>query len=224
MQRILLTLIIACTFIGMTIAQTTRPTTQATSQPTTSPSSQASKMMDKMNAPYQSIGEYPEAFTPAAVMQRAIDGLGYRYHWASEGLTEKDLAYDPGNAGKTAAQVLEHIHGLSLTILKTVLGETNVRPAPKTDMDFEALRLSTLNNLKQASDYLNANPNLDFNERNVIFSRGETASSHSFWRLINGPLLDAVYHTGQIVSYRRSTGNPSNPKVNVFRGTDPNSK
>ncbi len=218
MQKVLLTLIITCTFVCMTIAQTTRPT----SQPTTSPTSQASKKMNMMKAPYASIKESPTSFTPAAVLQRTIDGLGYRYHWASEGLTAKDLAYDPGNAGKRADQVLQHIHGLTLTILKTVTGNTNARPEALEEMDYEALRMSTLINLKEASDYLSANPNLDLNERKVIFSRGETVSKYPLWNLLNGPLLDAVYHTGQIVSFRRSTGNPSHPKVNVFRGTDPN--
>ena len=218
MKKILLTLLVTCTFVGMTIAQTTRPT----SQPTTSPTSQASKKMDKMKAPYASIKESPSSYTPAAVLQRTIDGLGYRYHWASEGLTAEDLAYDPGNAGKTAEQVLEHIHGLTLTILKTVTGNTNARPEAQVEMDYEALRLSTLINIKEASDYLTANPNMDLDQRKIIFSRGETVSKYPLWNLLNGPLLDAVYHTGQIVSFRRSTGNPSHPKVNVFRGSDPN--
>lgn len=214
MQKLILTLIVTCTFACMTFAQTTQPASR--------PSSQPSKKMNTMNAPYASIKEYPSDYTPASVLQRAIDGLGYRYHWASEGLTAKDLAYDPGNAGKTAEEVLVHIHSLTRTILNSIKGEVNVRPEAKEEMDYETLRLSTLNNIKEASDYLSANPNLNFEERNIIFSRGDKESKYPLWRLLNGPLLDAVYHTGQIVSYRRSTGNPSNPKVNVFSGSDPN--
>ena len=30
---------------------------------------------------------------------------------------------------------------------------------------------------------------------------------------------DAIYHTGQIVSFRRTTGNPIDSSVNVFMGS-----
>ena len=218
MQKILLTLFVTCTMLCLSIAQTTRPT----SQPTTSPSSQPSKKMNTMNAPYQSIGEFPDSYTPAAIVQRTIDGLGYRYHWASEGLTATDLAYDPGNAGKSAAEVIDHIYGLSSSILNVVLGKPNIRPYEEVKMTFEQTRHATLENLKAASDHLRANPNLDFSKQDVIFQRGEKSSNFPFWHLLNGQLMDAVYHTGQIVSYRRSSGNPSNPKVNVFSGRNPN--
>jgi len=39
-----------------------------------------------------------------------------------------------------------------------------------------------------------------------------------FWNLINGPFSDIIYHTGQVVAFRRITGNPINPGVNVFVG------
>ncbi len=48
---------------------------------------------DKGSLPYYQIPDYPEAYTPENVAARLIDGLGYRYFWATEGLTEKDLEY-----------------------------------------------------------------------------------------------------------------------------------
>jgi hypothetical protein len=36
--------------------------------------------------------------------------------------------------------------------------------------------------------------------------------------LINGPITDAIYHTGQVVSFRRTSGNPIPKGVNVFLG------
>ena len=39
-----------------------------------------------------------------------------------------------------------------------------------------------------------------------------------FWNLINGPFSDIIYHTGQVVAFRRISGNPINPGVNVFVG------
>ncbi|MFT7499284.1 MAG: hypothetical protein ACI8QP_001887, partial [Porticoccaceae bacterium] len=43
-------------------------------------------------------------------------------------------------------------------------------------------------------------------------------SEYPFWDLINGPIEDAVWHSGQLVSFRRSSGNPMNPKVNFLTG------
>ena len=40
-------------------------------------------MMDSL--PYASIPEAHENFTPGTVVSRIIDGLGFRYYWASEG-------------------------------------------------------------------------------------------------------------------------------------------
>ena len=41
-----------------------------------------------------------------------VDGLGFRYFWATEGLTEKDLAYRPSEGARTTMETLEHISGL----------------------------------------------------------------------------------------------------------------
>ena len=39
-----------------------------------------------------------------------------------------------------------------------------------------------------------------------------------FWNIINGPISDALWHCGQVVLLRRSSGNPFNSKVSVFSG------
>ena len=52
----------------------------------------------------------------------------------------------------------------------------------------------------------------------VLFQRGDKTSSFPFWHVINGPISDALYHVGQLVSFRRTTGNPLNSNVNVFMG------
>jgi hypothetical protein len=51
-----------------------------------------------------------------------------------------------------------------------------------------------------------------------MFSYGGNYAEYPLWNMLNGPLADAIYHTGQIVTFRRTTGNPSNKRVNVFRG------
>jgi len=45
---------------------------------------------------------------------------------------------------------------------------------------------------------------------------GET--QFPFWNVINGPISDAIWHTGQVVSFRRTSGNPFPKGVNVLTG------
>jgi hypothetical protein len=52
----------------------------------------------------------------------------------------------------------------------------------------------------------------------VKFNSDGNRSSYPIWNLINGPLSDVLYHTGQIVSFRRTSGNPIAKGVNVFMG------
>ena len=44
------------------------------------------------------------------------------------------------------------------------------------------------------------------------------STSFPFWNIINGPISDALWHCGQVVLLRRSSGNPFNSKVSVFSG------
>ena len=166
--------------------------------------------------PYYEIGDAPQMFNAATVAARTIDGLGYRYHWATEGLRAEDLAYEPGNDGQNCSGVLEHVLGLSRFILRTVKKEVHDNTREYPELDWEGQREETLRNFKMASDILKETG--DVSELKIKFQRGENTSEFPFWNLLNGPLADAIYHTGQIVSYRRTSGNPVNPNVNVFSG------
>ena len=166
--------------------------------------------------PYSQIPDYPEDYSPGNVIARMIDGLGYRYYWATEGLTEKDLNFSPSSDARNAFSTLKHIHGLSETILNAPLQQANIRPTDRPELTFEELRRETLLNLKKASDLLRGKSKEDIAEYPIVFQRGERKSEFPFWNMLNGPLADALYHTGQIVSFRRSSGNPMDPNVNVF--------
>ena len=52
----------------------------------------------------------------------------------------------------------------------------------------------------------------------IIFERGGKRSTFPLWNMINGPISDIMYHSGQIVSFRRTNGNPLPKGVNVFTG------
>lgn len=170
--------------------------------------------------PFKEIPAYPEDFSCGNIMGRMIDALGFRYYWATEGLKAEDLEYKPSTDSRATQETLEHLYGLSTTILNAFKKEANIRPSKKApEMTFEQRRKATLENLKTASDLLKANSNADLSEYKIIFKRGERSSEFPIWNLINGPIADAMYHVGQVVAFRRASGNPMNPGVNVFMGT-----
>lgn len=165
---------------------------------------------------YREIPDYPAEYTPATVVARMIDGLGYRYYWATEGLTEIDLAYRADETARTSHETLEHIHQLSLLILNGVKNKPNLdRPKGLT---FIEMQNSTLANLHEISTLLKDDSTMDLAERNIIFQRGDKTSEFPFWHQLNGPIADALWHVGQIVANRRASGNPIDSRVNVFSG------
>lgn len=166
--------------------------------------------------PYSAIPEAPEKYTAGTVVSRMIDGLGFRYYWATEGLREKDLDYKPSNEGRTIAETSTHIYNLSLTILNSAKKLPNDRTVSQRKPVSEDLRKLALLNLQEASTlFMEAK---DLSEHSVIFISAKGVSEFPFWNNINGPIEDAIWHAGQIVVMRRSAGNPINPKVNVFLG------
>ncbi len=181
-------------------------------------------MDDLSNLPYQSIEHTPEDYSANSVLMRMIDGLGYRYYWATEGLRSEDLDYEPGNDGAGGRSLIKHLHGLSEVIHNTVAQVPTERSGDAPELTFTEYRTKTLHNLKAASELLRTKKDLNLEDCQIQFKRGEKVSSAPFWNLMNGPLADAIYHTGQIVSYRRTTGNPINPLVNVFSGKNKSPK
>lgn len=167
--------------------------------------------------PYFEIGAYPEDYGPGSMLSRYLDGLGYRYYWTTEDLRTEDLAYRPTPEATSSFETLEHIHFLSIMILNvarntpTVLGE-------KEELDFEGLRAATLFNIEQASEHFRGKNEEQMAELMIKFRREDKVSEMDFWLAINGPMSDALYHVGQLVSFRRTTGNPLHPGVSVFRG------
>ena len=169
--------------------------------------------------PYYQIPDYPDSYTPENVAARMIDGLGFRYYWATEGLTEKDLEYSPGNEGRRTGHTIDHIYGLSLTIVNASLNQPNVFPRDDEELTFEQKRTRTLKNIEKASQVLKDQNANTLENNKVIFKSENGTNEYPYWNMINGPIADAIYHTGQVVSFRRSSGNPINPNIRVFLGT-----
>ena len=175
-------------------------------------------MQSQDQLPFKSIPEYPDNYKSGNIIQRMIQGLGYRYYWATEGLTDKDLKYRPSNKAMSAYETLEHIYGLAETINNTSLEKVNYRPYRDAPENFKSIRRETLNHLQLAANRFSDLPFDEISDNEIIFETNDIKTVFPLWNLINGQISDAIYHTGQIVSFRRTTGNPMKKGVNVFIG------
>ena len=166
------------------------------------------------NLPFSEIGEYPNEFSESNIVLRLIEGLGYRYYWATKSLTDNDLNYKPSDDSRTTNEVIKHIHELTIMIASSF--ENKTVDFPKENFDYESLREKTLLNLKYIHDELKLNP--DFSKLSITFKSEDSTMSFPFWNQLNGPISDALWHCGQVVMNRRASGNPLQKGVNVFIG------
>ncbi|ULC58722.1 hypothetical protein MBM09_12465 [Flaviramulus sp. BrNp1-15] len=165
--------------------------------------------------PYYEITEESEVYTAGTVAARVIDGLGFRYYWATEGLRDEDLAFRPSDMARTTEETIDHILGLSKVIVNSTLKKPNVR-TEEEKLTFAEKRKQTLINIKTAADILRASE--DLSEYKIIFKNDKGTFEYPFWNNLNGPIGDALWHCGQVISFRRSSGNPYNSKAGVFVG------
>ena len=181
-------------------------------------SQNTSLMAQNTELPYAEIPAAPKKYNACTVAARMVDGLGFRYYWATEGLRPEDLNYKPSESARTAEATLDHIFGLTMVIVNSVKGLPNVRPMTDIPTTYEEKRRRTLLALKEASDILRNSKPRKMKDFKVIFQRGDNKTEYPFWNQLNGPIADAIWHVGQMVSFRRASGNPLNPKVSVFSG------
>lgn len=168
--------------------------------------------------PYYEIPEAPKKYTPETVVARMIDGLGFRYYWATEGLRPEDLSFRPGKEARSSDETLDHILDLSTIIIHVLRNEVNdFSKWDTTKLAFDGKRRKTLETLKAASDLLKSGK-IKLENCKVIFKNASKTNEYPFWNNINGPIEDAVWHAGQVVSFRRSSGNPYNANADVFFG------
>ena len=170
---------------------------------------------NNQNLPYGEIPESPEKYSEGAVVARMIDGLGFRYYWATEKLRPEDLSYKPSSEARTSEETIDHILGLSTIILNSAIHKPNEGNDFKS-LSYNEKRELTLHNLKTAADIFRKAK--DLNEYTVVFNGKNGSNTYPFWNQINGPISDAIWHCGQLVSFRRASGNPFNSKVSVFTG------
>ncbi len=181
---------------------------------TTNIMAQETQNNDKL--PYYEVPEYYSEYTTGTVVARMVDGLGFRYRWATENLRPEDLKYKISEDGRTSEETINHILGLSRVIVNSTLKVPTDYTVNRASLTYEQKRKETLENFYKASQILQKAKSLKAFKIKFISARGE--SEYPFWNQINGPIADAIWHCGQIVSMRRASGNPLNSKVSFLQG------
>ncbi|MCA1761797.1 MAG: DinB family protein [Cryomorphaceae bacterium] len=170
---------------------------------------------------YGQIEEAPENITGGNVLGRFIDGLIFRYYWATEGLNEDDLTYRPSDGARNCSETIHHLLDLSEVISNAACRQPNLRSEKTDTLSFEQARAKTLSNLSSASERFKAMPDDSLETVQMLFKSDNANRTIPIWNLMNGPVNDAIYHVGQIVSFRRTTGNPIKPGISMMYGTGP---
>ncbi len=155
-----------------------------------------------MPMPFYCVTGYPEKVNAPNIIVRMVDGLGFRFAWATEGLDEADYAFAPGEGCNSLGWMVRHIWGLTNWIHMHVIGGQSARPESLCAQRNHALEMlwGLRNHFARMTD-----------EELAAIRVGE----HPFWHMINGPMSDALTHVGQI-RYVRVLMGKRGPDANVF--------
>ncbi|WP_221412671.1 DinB family protein [Fulvivirga lutimaris] len=174
----------------------------------------STNMLAQSSLPYREVPENPKEYSAGTVAARLIDGLGFRFYWATDGLTESNLNFKPSEEGRTIAQTVQHIYEMSFMVVNATTNKVNQRA--DTTLTFMQMREQTLSNLYQASEILKKSDDLE--NMKIIYEGKNGRVEYPFWNHLNGPIADCLWHVGQIVSMRRTDGNPIAGNLSFFNG------
>lgn len=176
--------------------------------------SMAQEKQDDKTFTYRVLPEAPQDYTPGNIASRMLDGLGFRFFWATHGLRPDDFNYRPSKESRSIEETIAHIYDLTYLVLITINEEDNM---PQVEYEVNDKRSITLDNIKRISDVLRNSSQEDFNNYTLTYPNDTTIP---FWNMINGPIADAIWHCGQIASMRRISGNPFNPNLSLMTGKE----
>ena len=61
---------------------------------------------------YRHIPDPPDKVSGTTIFIRMLDGLGFRFYWATEDLRSEDYAFQPGPDTFRIGELVQHIWGL----------------------------------------------------------------------------------------------------------------
>jgi hypothetical protein len=156
---------------------------------------------------FYEIPDYPEDVSGTSVLVRLLDGLGFRFRWSTEGLSDEDYKFRPAPDCMSIEELVRHIWGLVNWACISTMNKSYERAE-----DVYLVRKDILEMIFALRGALQSMDDEDLEALRI--------DKRPFWHIINGPIADALTHVGQINSFRRLAGNPT-PKANVFVGLPP---
>lgn len=163
--------------------------------------------------PYFNLPDQPETLSGTNGISRFVDALGFRFRWATEDFTQKEIDFRADPSSMTMMEVITHIHDMMVWVNKSFGGENMEGQKP---VGFEDTRTATLLTISKISNLLKAAKDEDFHKLKVS---SRIPADPDYWFFLNGPIADALTHVGQITTWRRISGNPQPKGVNLFLGT-----
>ncbi len=161
--------------------------------------------------PFKDISQTPFELTATNTLLRMVEGLAFRYRWATENLSEENIKFRPHPTSMSIEEVNSHIFDLVDSTYRVFGGEKQNK---KSLNSFQKIREANLFLLQKLVTLLK-----EMKDSELLEMEKNTSRKLPFWYWINGPLADALTHVGQITSWRRIAGNPQLKGVNVFIGT-----
>ncbi|MDC3134081.1 hypothetical protein OA958_04520 [Bacteroidota bacterium] len=171
-------------------------------------------MENRQELPFEDISKTPTELTATNTILRMVEGLAFRYRWATENLSEENIKFRPHPTSMSIEEVNSHIFDLVDSTFRVFGGEKQNK---ETLNSFQEIRKANLYLLKKLVNLLR-----EMNDSELAEMEKNTSRKLPFWYWINGPLADALTHVGQITSWRRISDNPQLKGVNVFIGTSDN--
>jgi hypothetical protein len=172
--------------------------------------------MAKASSDFRSLPPGPDNVTGSAVLVRMVEGIGFRFFWATEGLRESDLSFRPTPETMCIADQAGHVLELVAWVAAASGAIPDAPKAPASTPPFPEVRQRILDVLSLLRARF---AGMSDGEISAI-SIGSHAGPVPWPHLVNGPLADSLTHIGQINVLRRASGNPV-PKANVFLGRPP---
>lgn len=163
---------------------------------------------------FHTIPEAPKNESATNTIARFVDSLGFRYRWATEGLTENEFNFRPHPTSMSIHEVIVHLNDMAFFANRTFGG---TKKKNKSNNGFMDVRNETLEVYLELSNRLKEMEDSDLETSSV--KRTNPPATLPFWFMLNGPIADSLTHIGQITSWRRIAGNPQMTGVNPFFGT-----
>ncbi len=171
--------------------------------------------METASADFFTIPDPPDSVSAGAILGRLADGIGFRYRWATEGISPADLPFRPAEGCMSLGELLSHVLELLSWLAQSLGMPPTYELLRSTDPDI--LRARTLELAAALSARFKTMPESEVAAVRVRGSRGDRLP---VWNIVNGPLADSLTHIGQILSWRRMAGSPP-AQADVFRGCPP---